>query len=78
MWYSSGMMILNENVRVALKNNPKLSGPFVILHRGYDEEIDPLHNPDFVEQAKADELVKLAKAQGFLREAEALLSADLC
>lgn len=71
------MEILNENVRVALKNNPKLMGPFLILHKGYDEDIDPLHNPDFVRKAKADEIVKLAQAVKALKEAEALLSAGL-
>jgi hypothetical protein len=55
--------ILNENVRIALRQDPRLWAPFVLLHDGYDDEIEPLHNPQWVVRAKERELVKLERAR---------------
>lgn len=49
------VFVLNREVERELLSDEILFCMFYLLHQKYDVDIDPLHNPDWVERAKQEE-----------------------
>lgn len=62
-------IILNHEVSRYLISNPQVFPVFYTLHQGYDDEIQPLHNKDWVSNAKLEEKIILDRAIELLNNA---------
>jgi len=62
---------LNPDVEREVRANPTLWVTWCITVGDYDDDIDPLHNPDFVARAKRREVDHLANLKRRVAEAEA-------
>ena len=60
-------LILNPEVEVVLKADPELAIVYMVKFGRYDDERDPLHNPDYVRAAKRAEVKRLDKCRQTLR-----------
>jgi hypothetical protein len=57
------LIVLNDHVREVLKTDFHLFLVFAGMHGRYDDEIHPLHNPDWVKGAQKHEAATLLLAQ---------------
>ena len=65
-------LFLNPHVEATVMESVSLLAMWVVTRQPYDDEIEPLHNPDWVRSAKLKEEAHLAKLQGALQEAQAI------
>lgn len=62
---------LNVAVATEVQQNPELFLAWCLTQGDYDEDIDPLHNPDWVRSHEAAEVVALAKLKARIAAAKA-------
>lgn len=55
---------LNEEVKAEVENSPALYLAWRLVYNKYDNEIDPLHNPDYVKAQKEIEVERLENIKG--------------
>lgn len=53
------VLVLNDEVEAALRADKELAIVYMIRYGEYDDEIIPLHNPDYVSGFKKEEIVQI-------------------
>lgn len=67
--------VLNPQVQAELAQDFELYLVYRTLHRGYDNEIDPLHNPDMRRRFENEEVGDLQQAKVLLADLKAAFKA---